>query len=951
MKRILLLSTVFLYLTIGFVTAQTQDRPLPCISPVWEESEEQSKAYAGIIYSDEEPLNYTIPVVVHVFGNGLDDRKNVSYEIVKGALKDVSKDFQGLQSDWADDNIDNGFESVKTALNINFELAKIDPEGNSTTGVIFHSENEKGFGNGNGYDSKIQKYAWDNYKYMNLYIMHDLYNSGTLNNSGVAWYPSSTMSNSDLSRVVYNGNYLGSNTDSEFRSVLTHEFGHWLNLIHTFEGGCSDSGSNDQVGDTPAVDNDNTKTGPTKNCKDEYINWQNFMDYTNSHVMFTTGQVSRMVQALKHSTRKPLWQDSNLILTGLLADGPNLVLADDNHFIERKENDGVLVDESRLILATGGALFSMDKVSFQEGIHYKVEGLPEGLKLDINQVDDKKIELSIEGKALKHEKMYSIQDVQLTFLDEAVVGDTSALVSSSIKFGIEFQDAYTEYCQPSARYNSDYGHIKLVTISDAEGNELLSNQSTYNLYTDFSSDNKRIEVEQNKIYSVKVDATTLGSGTADVKMLRVWFDYNHDFFFSESERQDYEFQVKDAGVDGDFSHTFNFLVPENAKLSETRIRISLHHKQGTEGEDACGEYDSGETEDYGMTIYDPKAELTARIESILPDQVQLGSQVQFTAKDYPVGTKFEWFTLYDSGKKSIGNGTSLNYIFDKAGINTFMLTSSLGDQILSLTGTVVVENDFDITLTANNSKDYLLGEKVVLTASEFPEGITSFDWEVLKDGEPLAIEKTSNDHPIFDYTFMNSGDITVRVTATVDKKSKSLEKVFTVKNDFNLEYEVTREETLFIGSIVKLQLTRFPEAATVAWKVKINDGDEKLIENEKNSLDYEFSTPGDYTISGEVTYLNLSKKIEENFHVTNVLSNENNKKELLKIYPNPADNLLTVETNGKAEVKIYNSQAKLILQREVANKAIIDVSSFEKGLYYIKSTNQTASQIVKFIIK
>ena len=84
--------------------------------------------------------------------------------------------------------------------------------------------------------------------------------------------------------------------------TATHEVGHWLSLLHTFDRGCSLL--NDEVKDTPAVAEPNFVCLPgIDSCTGSRFPGtdavENFMDYTEDFCMyaFTPGQVERMQKA------------------------------------------------------------------------------------------------------------------------------------------------------------------------------------------------------------------------------------------------------------------------------------------------------------------------------------------------------------------------------------------------------------------------------------------------------------------------------------------------------------------------------------------------------------------------------------------------------------------------------------------------------------------------------
>ncbi|OCB78589.1 M43 family zinc metalloprotease [Flavobacterium crassostreae] len=381
---------------------------------------------------------YTIPVVFHVYGV-TQSGSTVTYQKIVNHLEQLNNDFNGRSADYQ--TVEPFFQARRATLSIDFKLAKIDPNGGCTDGVVFHPA-KNGYGNGGGYDAQIAADAWDNKKYMNIYIQNDLYNDGSLYNSGVAWYPNSAMTASNTARVVFNGAYLYDNSYStEFAATLTHEFGHFLNLIHTFEGGCTGT---DEVADTPAEDGNHTLgCTPGTNCSGAKVNFENYMGYNGAqgcYKMYTQGQVTRMLAALQHPARITLWQPQNLINTGVSTTGTgSSLVASTISFKESSVNDGSF-DTSSIITLGGTKKFALTSGNMVAGTHY-THNFPAGITPIVTVNSNSQITLTLSGKATNHAATNNAAG-GITFLSAAFVGGTTGLSCNSVFYDFKFASPY-----------------------------------------------------------------------------------------------------------------------------------------------------------------------------------------------------------------------------------------------------------------------------------------------------------------------------------------------------------------------------------------------------------------------------------------------------------------------------------------------------------------------------
>ncbi len=244
-----------------------------------------SETRKGVVAREVEPVlpsTVVIPVYVHVIkGKHRHERPRIGKRRVQRLITILNNGMAGRQS------------SLSVPTRYRFTLRKIDYRKRDGW---YHA-----FFNGPRDTRMKRKLHRGNARTLNLYIN----GGGPRNNPVLGWarFPWQYTSNRYLDGVSVNNAAIPGGRARGYNSgdTLIHETGHWLGLLHTFEGGCE--GSGDLVSDTPAEDEPSFYCQTTRDtCPAPGLDpVHNFMDYSldSCMYMFTAGQVRRMDTAFE----------------------------------------------------------------------------------------------------------------------------------------------------------------------------------------------------------------------------------------------------------------------------------------------------------------------------------------------------------------------------------------------------------------------------------------------------------------------------------------------------------------------------------------------------------------------------------------------------------------------------------------------------------------------------
>ncbi|PQJ21811.1 GEVED domain-containing protein [Tenacibaculum sp. SG-28] len=487
-----------------------------------------------------------IPVVVHVIYSN--SQENISEAQIQSQIAVLNEDFRRTNADQTDK------WSQAADSEIEFYLAEVDAEGNTTNGITRKASTTTEWGTTDAMKLASQGGVnpWNTEEYLNIWVCN--IGGGIL---GYAQFPGGSAATDG---VVISPQYFGSSDKgSNFYLMApfdkgrttTHEVGHFLNLRHIWgDGGC---GIDDAVADTPISDGANYGcAAESSSCGSEDM-VQNYMDYSDDSCMnlYTLGQKSRMRAVLAEGGFR-----RSLALSDKKRGGGACSAAVPNGLNTSS------ISSSRVVI-------TWDSVAAATyDVRYREIGTSSWNSTAVSAT-------SITLTELSENTQYEVQ------VRSKCTSEISAY-SASVNF--RTSETILSYCTSKGNSVTDE-YIQTVQLGG------INNQSgSGNGYTDHTD----IFTNLAKGDTNTITITPFWTGNVYNEGYGVFIDYNQDGDFEDSG--EIVFTKSPSQITPVIG---SFTIPDSAKEGPTRMRVILSYEETPE---ACGTYEYGETEDYTVII-------------------------------------------------------------------------------------------------------------------------------------------------------------------------------------------------------------------------------------------------------------------------------------------------------------------------------------------------------------
>ncbi len=441
---------------------------------------------------------------------------------------------------------------------------------------------------------------------------------------------------------------------------------------------------------------------------------------------------------------------------------------------------------------------------------------------------------------------------------------------------------------------ANYVYVDTVEFGNAFANYTDNSEEKYVHYVDMP-----FEVYRGESYKLHVNHTNIWGDNAK-RYQFVWVDWDNDGVLDADE------QVMTGGID-----TVDVVVPADAVLGETRMRVVGRYHEPGDYSDAYGGFSDGEVEDYTITIAELSADIPVAEFSAESVVVCVESSVQFN--DMSTNTPTAWSWTFEGGTPAVSSQKNPIVTYVDAGVYDVSLTATQTSGSDDEVKTDMITANALPAVSAGDDLEVCFGAEVTLSGS----GADTYEW----------------DNDVLDGVAFAASNMTYAVTGT-DANGCTNTDTVVVAVDPKIDFTVTETDGV---------LTVDATGATFQW-----------IDCSDNS-DVAGATDGQFTptVTGDYAVVVTVGSCSATSACTNVVVVGINGQEFgqsISIYPNPSSGMINVAIErDNATIKIYNTLGALVFSREKT----ADIEQFEistQGLYIIQIKSEGDVYTTKLVV-